>query len=209
MKGKKDDMMHKREKVVIIFTLILTIFIGGITNVYATPTFGTNRYYNGVGNITVYIDGPSGASYWVNFIKNAANNWMYTGVGANPIYIKFVSSKSGSLMDFYAKKSSYWTAQGTGNGILAETLFYDINNNYFSPITHKKNWVWTEIYINDDNFKKSSFSNDNALGTVIHEMGHAWGLAHTTDRYSIMCQSTTRVVQRVQKQDNDAVNRLY
>jgi predicted Zn-dependent protease len=202
--------MHKKFKILIISVLIMTTFVSSTNNVFATPTFGTHRYYTGVGNVTVYIDRPSGAGYWQNFITNAANNWMYTGVGANPIYMRFVSGNNGSTMDIYAKKNSYWIGQGLGSGILAETLFYDSNNRYFNPATNAKNWVWTEIYINDDNFRKSSFSNDQALGTIIHEMGHAWGLAHTSDRYSIMCQTGSgRAVQRVQKQDNDAVNWLY
>lgn len=110
----------------------------------------------------------------------------------------------------YAKRNIYWASKGDGPNVLAETLFYDSNNRYFSPASIAKNWVWTEIYIHDDDFKKSSFSNDQALGTIIHEMGHAWGLTHPSDRYSIVCQTGSgRAVQRVQRQDNDAVNRLY
>ena len=73
------------------------------------------------------------------------------------------------------------------------------------------NWLYTEIYINDDKYKKSSFSNDQALGTLIQEMGHAFGLAHyNSNPNSIMCQASTgRNVQRVQKTDNDTINAIY
>lgn len=73
------------------------------------------------------------------------------------------------------------------------------------------NWLYTEIYIKDDNYKKSSFSNDQALGTLIHEMGHAFGLAHyNSNPNSIMCQASKgRNVQRVQKTDNDTINAIY
>lgn len=135
---------------------------------------------------------------------------MYTGVGANPIYIKYVSSSNGSTMDIHCKKDSYWTSQGL-YGVLAETLHYDSNDKYFNPSSTVKNWVWTRIYINDDNFKDNSFSDEQAKGTIIHEMGHAFGLKHNnTNKYSIMCQTSYgRISQRVQKTDNDAINRLY
>ena len=60
-------------------------------------------------------------------------------------------------------------------------------------------------------YKKSSFSNDQALGTLIHEMGHAFGLAHyNSNPNSIMCQTNKgRKVQRVQKTDNDTINAIY
>ena len=78
---------------------------------------------------------------------------MYTGVGANPIYARYVSSNNGSNIDFHRQ----------------------------------------------------------AIGTTIHKLGHAFGLAHYNNNiYSIMCQTGAgRIVQRVQKTDNDAINVIY
>lgn len=206
---------HSRFKKSCTCFLIALMAVSHILIVSAadTPTkpYGTHKYYKGVGNVTVYIDYASGAGYWENFIKVGVNNWMYTGHGANPIYMKYVSSNNGSTMDIYTKKNSYWAKKGLGNNILAETLHYDSNSKYFNPKATVKNWVWTEIYINDDNFRKSSFSDEQAKGTIIHEMGHAFGLDHNNPNpYSIMCQTGAgRKVQRVQKTDSDAINRLY
>lgn len=200
--------MKKKSKIsVFIITFIITIMAMGDSIFAATPRYG-GKYSSGVGNITIYINYNSGAGYWESYIKNAANNWMYTGVGDNPIYINFVSSNYGSSMDFYSKRDKYWTSQGA-YGVLAETLFYNSSSKRMDPT--KGNWLYTEIYINDDNFKKDSFSNNQALGTVIHEMGHAFGLAHyNSNPYSIMCQTSSgRKVQRVQKTDNDTINAIY
>lgn len=189
----------------IIFAVIsLAIFsLAPITNTYAaTPTFG-HKYVNGVGNIAIWLDYSSGVGYWQSYITNAANNWMYPG-WSNPIYTHFVSSNYGSNMDFYLRYNSFWG----GSGILAETRFYNSGGSRVYP--DSSNWSFVNIYINDDSYKLPYITNDMALGTTIHEMGHAWGLAHTTNVYSIMCQTGAgRVVQRVQQADNDAVNIIY
>ncbi|WP_426225304.1 matrixin family metalloprotease [Pseudarthrobacter sp. DSP2-3-2b1] len=135
---------------------------------------------------------------------NAANNWMYPGWD-NPIYMNFVSSNNGSMMDFHLNSSSYFQS----SSIIAQTEFY--NNGPTGVNQWYSNWDFTEIHINNDQYSSPSFSNDQALGTTIHEMGHSFGLAHwQTNPYSIMCQTGAgRIVQRVQQVDNDAVNILY
>lgn len=196
-------------KTITIYSIILFILS---TNILAdnseTPLF-TGSYQNGAGNITIYIDDDSGASYWEAYIKTGANNWMYPGSEmSNAIYIKFVSSNYGSNMDFYSKTKTYWSAS-IRDRVLAETLHFDSSENQVQ--NHDKNWYYAKILINDDNFKKSSFSNENAQGTIIHEMGHAFGLAHNnTNPNSIMCQTSSgRKVQRVQYVDNNAINKKY
>lgn len=186
---------------IVILLLLLTI-----TTVFAaTPVFG-GKFVRGVNNCTIYIDSASGAGYWQNYYINAANNWMYPG-WSNPIYLTFVDSNYGSSIDIYADDGALWA--DTGFTVFAETLHY-LNGNQFNPNYSNSNWSFTEIYINDTEFRKSSFSNEQALGTVIHEMGHAFGLAHTTNVNSMMCQTGSgRLVERVQKADNDAIVSKY
>lgn len=130
---------------------------------------------------------------------------MYTGWD-NPIYITAVSSNSGSNMDFYTDSGSYW---GSGNGVLAETFHYNGSDVQVSPYT--SDWYWAKILINNANFSSDFLSNDQAKGTVLHEMGHAMGLKHNnTNHNSIMCQlGAGRAVQSVQYTDNSAIIALY
>ncbi|NCU34130.1 matrixin family metalloprotease [Candidatus Saccharibacteria bacterium] len=119
--------------------------------------------------------------------------------------MNFVSSNYGSNMDFYLRYNNFWGV----SGVLAETRFYSNTGSNIQPYT--SNWSFANIYINHDGYSLPSISNDMALGTTIHEMGHAFGLAHyNNNQYSIMCQTGYgRKVQRVQKTDNDAINQLY
>ena len=205
-------MKNTIKKCITCFTCLLTA-MSFTTSILAasTPVFG-GKYKQGVGNVTVYIDNASGAGYWEVYMKGGVNNWMYPGSGmSNPIYMQFVSSNYGSKMDFYCKPNSYWVSQGQGNYVLAETLFYDGNTRLYPSQNNTVCWEFTNIYINDDNFRSSSFSNEQAQGTVIHEMGHAFGLAHNNSNpYSIMCQTSSgRKVQSVQAIDDNAVNAKY
>ena len=127
---------------------------------------------------------------------------------SNPIYIKFVSSNYGSNMDFYSKKKTYWNSS-IRDSILAETQHFDNSENLVK--NGERNWYYAKILINDDKFRENSFTNEQAQGTIIHEMGHAFGLMHNnSNQNSIMCQTGYgRIVQRVQSVDNDAINRKY
>lgn len=196
--------MNKWKKTTLILGVVFLLGLVGKSAFAMTPYFG-KKFQNGVGNVAVWLDYGSGVGYWEAFITFATNNWMYTGVGANPIYINFVGSNNGSNIDFYRRGNGFWSV----SGVLAETRFYLISGAQISPTD--SNWYYTNIYINHDNFSDPNFSDDQARGTIIHELGHAFGLDHyNTQPYSIMCQTGYgRIVQRVQKTDNDTVNFLY
>lgn len=196
-----------KSKIISTIIAIVALCLLPATGAFAvTPSFAY-KYVNGVGNTTAWLNYGSGVGYWSSYITNAANNWMYPGSGmGNPIYINFVGSNYGSMMDFHLNYDAYfggnrdtyaWTRMFNGSGALTWPW--------------NANWSYAEIHINDDMYRLPSFSNNQALGTTIHEMGHAFGLAHDyVNRYSIMCTlDYGRVVQRVQPPDNDAINIKY
>lgn len=171
----------------------------------ATTSYSTHKYSGGVGNLLLYVDYASGTSSWEPYIIQGISGWMYTGWD-NPIYITAVSSNNGSNMDFYTNDGSYW---GVGNTVLAQTFHYNSSNTSVSPYSY--DWYWAKILINDTNFRADDFTNDQAKGTILHEMGHAMGLKHNNSNpNSIMCQtSADRAVQSVQYTDNAAIITLY
>ena len=199
--------MKKIFNLVLGVCLLMSVLLTPVLAEEASPAF-SGKFEQGVGNVTIYIDSDSGANYWQVYITGAANNWMYPGSGmSNPIYMQFVSSTYGSKIDVYCQNDSYWTNQGYYD-VLAETKHY-----YSGVVIHpnSRNWSFTEIHINDDNFRLSSFTNDQAQGTMIHEMGHTLGLNENNDNpYSVMCQlGAGRIVQRVQECDNNAIKAKY
>lgn len=189
----KNQMIYCFKRFSALCTLFFLALALGTVNICASndePPLLIGKYQNGLGNVTIYIDSASGANYWETYITKGANNWMYPGSGmSNPIYIKFVSSSYGSNMDFFAKKKTYWDAT-VRNGILAETQHFDGSDNRIYGAV--KDWYYARIYINDDNFRQSSFTNEQAQGTIIHEMGHAFGFNENySNQNSIMCQLGT------------------
>lgn len=196
-----------KNKLITAVVAIAALCLFPTTSAFAvTPMYG-HKYVNGVGSVAVWLDYGSGVGYWSSYITNAANNWMYPGSGmSNPIYMNFVSSNYGSNMDFYLRYNDFWGEPG----VLAETKFYVNGPTQVNQWT--TNWNFTNIYINHDSYSLPQITNDQALGTTIHEMGHAFGLDHyNTNSYSIMAQlgPGNRIVQRVQPTDNDSVNIIY
>ena len=194
-----------KNKVITAVIAIAALCLFPASNAFAaTPLFGY-KYQNGVGNLAAWINYSSGVGYWSTYINGATNNWMYTG-WSNPIYINYVSSNYGSNLDFHQNYSSYFLG---GSNTLAWTRFFNSGGTEIYP--NSANWYYAEVHINDDAYRDPSFTNAQAQGTTIHEVGHALGLAHyNSNPYSIMCQTSYgRVSQTVQKVDNDAVNILY
>lgn len=188
--------MKKAISCLILFFIVMSIS----SSVFAmTPTYLHEiRYSRGVGNTCYYVD--SSASTFVSTINSAANNWVHTGYGANPIYMTPVSSSHLTHMDIYASylgsNYSNTNAYTTIWSSSATQLAFNGTSNYF----------YAEIMLNRNNMN----SNTENISTLIHEMGHCFGLDHTSNQYSIMYSpKSNRKVDRVQQCDNDTINYLY
>lgn len=116
-----------------------------------------------------YLD--ASATQYASIISAAANNWVYTGLGYNKLYpnTRAYNIINGTV-DFYGANL------GDANTI-AETRYFIKNNGISTRVyPNTSDWLYAEIYINPGTFDILSIF--NRQGTISHEFGHAWGLAH-------------------------------
>lgn len=150
--------------------------------------------------------------YWIsptceytNSIPNAAQKLMYppSSVGTNPLILNRTYTNSASKMDFYQySKTDY---------INAYTMTYRKNtsgNYYAMPVSEKEkyDWVYGEIYINDNYMNNYSTSTREAV--ILHEMLHVYGLKDISNANSIMYYATPNA-KTMTKDANDAINKKY
>lgn len=197
--------MKKRQialTVVVMLTILQIATVAFAYNVFGKILIG------GVGKQGKYTRGywtDSSASTYSTLISNAMYNWCNTQ-NRHP-YVRtsiwFVpSAKSSSVMDIYAQ-------QTPTPGLLGETIFYRYayDETIASPSIH--NWTWCKIILYTNNLNQlTSFHRE---GTISHEMGHVFGLAHNNSMpSSVMCQyGFGRTVNRPSADDCNGINYLY
>lgn len=106
-----------------------------------------------------------------------------------------------SSMDIYA--GNYYPQS---YGLLGWAEFWRYSTE-LDPNT--QNWGWNKIMINFPSF--NTLSVYHRKGTIAHEMGHAFGLAHSTNNSVIMAQygNHARIYNTAQKDDLNGINYLY
>lgn len=100
-------MKKKIFGVLLCITILASSLIGVKTANTEPPALG-GRMINGIGNVTVYIDSGSGATYWQRLIKDAVHNWMYTGFGAKANNILAATSWRASNMSYIEPRTTNW-----------------------------------------------------------------------------------------------------
>lgn len=186
------------------FIFLTIIFCALSSSVFAmTPTYANDaKFTRGVGNCCYYVD--SSASSYTSSINDAAYNWENTGFGWNPIYMHAVASNYATHMDFYGATPS--TDSYLSNSTGGYTTYWNSNSTLVCNKTDTPtyNYFYTEIILNTNNSSSYDYR------TAKHEMGHALGLAHYLNHYSIMYPSLSGTyVTTVQQCDHDTINYLY
>lgn len=192
------------KKFINLLFLMVILFPKMVLAADATPLFNYKLSWN-IEKVYYYIN--NSATGYSDVIGTAANNWVYTGYGYNKLYPNTRAyNQSNGTVDFYSYDDS-------NTSTIAYTAFFKRANGSTGAISQinpdSENWLFAEIHINNPII--NSLSSYDRQGTIVHEFGHAWGLAHNqSNQYSVMCQlGFGRKVNTVQQVDNDAFNRKY
>ena len=202
-------MIKKKRNLGFMTLIAVALLFIGTSNVFAAtaPPWLGGKYTRSVTRISWWMSYDNNGGWYEFQIKNAVNNWQNPG-WSNPLNFVAASSNAGTMMDIYSKDTDFigswflnaYTEHYNNNGVAIEK---DNNGKLVS------NYVFTRIYLNDDNIH--NFSADNMRGTIAHEIGHTLGLGeNNSNANSIMCQlNNGRKVQTVQQIDNTAVVNIY
>lgn len=166
----------------------------------AGPLLGGKLLWN-IESIYYYVD--RSASGFSSEISAAARNWVYTGWGYNKLYPNTKTDNINiSAIDIYG-----YSEYDNRNGY---TYFVYRNSDGTTKTVDPKisNWSFNTIHLN--HLYLDGKSATARQGTIGHEFGHAWGLAHNLDKNSIMCTAELgRKVYTVQQVDANAFNKIY
>lgn len=157
----------------------------GCSHGYAS--FGDYNYQTYPNNIKYYTSCSKSQN---KKIQEGVSSWNNNGI--THVSKTYIKSEATMLFEETTFKSA---------NVLARTKFY-INFSWTSTING--NWTKTRIYVDNDQGIISS-------GTMAHEVGHAFGLAHRiTNQNSVMCQTRYgRKVSSPQSIDIDVLKHIY
>ncbi|HIQ93805.1 TPA: matrixin family metalloprotease [Candidatus Ventrenecus stercoripullorum] len=193
---------------------IRTFFVSGIIlllltivpiQAHATTYYTYNNHvitWN-VENIWYYVD-SSVSSYYTYLILRGTDNWVHTGVGYNRLYpLTRTTNISLSAVDFY----SYGLQPNT---LAITTVYKRVNGQAVAVNPNNENWLFAEIAFDEN--QMNTYEERLRLVGVVHELGHAWGLAHNPDTHSVMYWNASDMdssVTGVTSIDNATFNYLY
>lgn len=201
---RKSALIKRISILVVAFAMILTSSVSAFAA--TTPRLDNNYYLaEGVGHVDYYI--MPGASGYTSLINAAANNWVNTGFGYNPIYMYQTTNFNASNMDIY--DADTYASYMTANGIDGMTLYVDVRTSGHVDVDPTQSfWDYGKIYLNQNYF--NGYSNTVKQGVIAHEMGHVMALAHNTSTTdSLMWPYTDGRQHTVRKVDHDGINAIY
>lgn len=164
------------------------------------PTLG-GYLSRGVDRMCYYVD--SSASSYTSSINTGINRWTNSGYSPSDfIHMTAVSSNYATDVDYYAFDEEDFPV----SSVTALTTYFSSSG---MGTSDARPYYYTEILINKDAF--ASFTSFEKIGTMAHELGHAFGLdENNKNTSSIMCQiSSGRTVNKVSSEDYATVVDIY
>jgi hypothetical protein len=197
----------KRKKRLLALILAPVVLVLGISgSAVAYTTYNGHVLNGGVGDYGAddrYYYITSSAAGQTSDITSAMSDWIHTtsrlGI-TTPIDWLRTYTQSASVMDLY---HDYYYDPATGISAVTECMLNNqVTNQYLN------NWNWGKIKLNTPVF--DPLSEFDEKGTVAHEMGHLFGLGHTSVTNRIMCPlADGRTVNACQADDANGINYLY
>ncbi|MFF2457196.1 matrixin family metalloprotease [Peribacillus simplex] len=189
----------------VLLSTILVFLIPVSANAY--NTFKGHKMTSGIGNhgkSTKFYCVDSSASTYSTKIANSFDRWIYSSEYAGiltPTSYKKTTTKSASTIDHYRVNS----LSNLGKGVAGVTYFY-VNQTKVLP--QNQNWYWSKIQLAKDVL--TSYPKYQQV-TISHEIGHAFGLAHTNNQ--LMHPNVNAAydlgIQYPRKDEYNGINYLY
>ncbi len=192
--------MKKKLKIIMCLAIAVITLLSS-SSIALAEYLGSGKIIGGANNILYWRDSSiyeykdsvdQGFAYWNGHVSNVS--------------LARTNTKSYSRCDVYWGSHEFQPQ----SFIYART---DLMLNNEHTTNYNQDWYWCEIWFNQEYFNYTEIpSFAERKGTACHEYGHFMGLAHpeqTWDRYTIMAQAGSRLVQVPQTDDYNDVAARY
>lgn len=145
--------------------------------------------------------------------KYSSGNISYTDVGLSATYSLAMQNGVIAWNEAGTDNVNFeWTTSKTQAQVLFKEDDYgnvDWNARCANKPVHTSG-TYTRSHIDFNTYRMDGMTNSKKQGVAAHELGHALGLDHVTDKYQVMCTSANgRAVSVPGDDDIDGANYLY
>lgn len=196
------------QKKLLMRILTQVLLIGILVVAFAVPAFAYKTFddhvlLNGINDSNWTMQNPDDLTtttlYYEDSITDAVDSWCEeAGVGFTQV-------------DFYdpVPVHVYYMVNDFGStNWKAATFFYDENSNLMNPSAGDPSDDWKFVFIKMNHYYLYDEIDSLSLqSTAAHEMGHALGLAHNTDKSTLMYPYIDRYLDNhIYYPQNDDIN---